>query len=964
MKALGIFILSLLAIFFLSCSREAAGVQTYHSLDFKVEDQGDFILPDDWKITLWAESPQLYNPTNIDIDAKGRLWVTEAVNYRDFNNQPEEYLHFNKGDRVVILEDTDGDGICDSTKVFVQDEDLVAPLGIAVIGNEVWVSCSPKLIKYTDENGDDIPDKKEVILEGFGGFDHDHSLHAITGGPDGLLYFNTGNAGPHTVKGSDGWTLRSGSVYTGGTPYNLSNSGGRVSDDGKIWVGGLALSMHYDASKLKVRAHNFRNAYELALDSYGNMWQNDNDDQVVSCRLSWVMEGGNAGYFSEDGSRSWQSDQRPGQSIFTAHWHQEDPGVMPAGDLTGAGSPTGIVIYESDAFGSKYDQMVLSAEAGRNVIFAYRPNWFQAGPRLERKDILTSVKGNTENYKWNELFDDKRRWFRPSDIAVGTDGSIYIADWYDSVVGGHQMNDSLGYGRIFRITPKDKQLSPPSLDMESTEGQLEALLNPAVNVRYAAFQQLKNNDQLSISQVLEIFKRAKPYEKARLIWLLSNMGEEGSKQIVSMIARMEDPLLILTSIKALAFHQSPAPALIRKLFNDAHPMIKRELFNQIDQWDSSDLIPLILTTIDGQEESDPWLTESIGSCIESHAIEGMFFEHLMNEYGLDLSQWPDPAFDLLWRIHPEISIPYWEELANTDRQRSKKAIDAIAFVSGEQAVDAMIRLYKNTEGEEKAYIEWWLNNRMTNDWKAYEEKISASLPEDYLEPALKLLQLYVMDEHLTENERLAAIQELASKENGAELLLNLAGSKKLPATAKKKIEQLLTTHKDEHIRNLAVSLFPSSHQQISVSYQLEAISKLNGDVHTGKTLFQKNCQVCHQSNGEAQALGPDLGKIAQKFGPKELLEAIIDPSETIAFGYEPVSVLFEDGTEFSGRLIANGDPMMIQDLSGYQRAIPKREIKQLIRSSTSLMPPAAAMQLDEQALANIVAYLFNQPNNE
>src|SRR5690606_26647903 len=122
-------------------------------------------------------------------------------------------LHFEQGDRVVILEDTDGDGVADSSKVFVQDEDLRAPLGIAVIGNQVIVSCAPSVFIYTDENGDDVPDKKEVFLTGFGGYDHDHSLHSFVAGPDGKWYFTTGNAGPHVVTDKNGWTLRSGSIY-------------------------------------------------------------------------------------------------------------------------------------------------------------------------------------------------------------------------------------------------------------------------------------------------------------------------------------------------------------------------------------------------------------------------------------------------------------------------------------------------------------------------------------------------------------------------------------------------------------------------------------------------------------------------------------------------------------------------------------------------------------------------------
>ena len=110
-------------------------------------DTSRLYVPDDLEATLWAEAPLFYNPTNMDIDAKGRVWVTEAVNYRDFNTKPGERLtHKKKGDRVVILEDKDGDGKAESSKVFVEDTLLTAPLGIAVLGNKVIVSCAPNLI--------------------------------------------------------------------------------------------------------------------------------------------------------------------------------------------------------------------------------------------------------------------------------------------------------------------------------------------------------------------------------------------------------------------------------------------------------------------------------------------------------------------------------------------------------------------------------------------------------------------------------------------------------------------------------------------------------------------------------------------------------------------------------------------------------------------------------------------------
>ena len=75
------------------------------------------------EVTLWASEPGMVNPTNMDIDERGRIWVCEAANYRGSKLRPE-------GDRIMVLSDTDHDGVCDSYKVFVQDKDLFAPLGI------------------------------------------------------------------------------------------------------------------------------------------------------------------------------------------------------------------------------------------------------------------------------------------------------------------------------------------------------------------------------------------------------------------------------------------------------------------------------------------------------------------------------------------------------------------------------------------------------------------------------------------------------------------------------------------------------------------------------------------------------------------------------------------------------------------------------------------------------------------
>ena len=109
---------------------------------------------------MFASEPQILSPTNIDVDHRGRVWVCEVVNYRAHarnNKRPQ-------GDRILILEDTNGDGKADTQKVYYQGRDVDAALGICVLGNRVIVTCAPNVIVFTDEDGDDKPDSRELLF--------------------------------------------------------------------------------------------------------------------------------------------------------------------------------------------------------------------------------------------------------------------------------------------------------------------------------------------------------------------------------------------------------------------------------------------------------------------------------------------------------------------------------------------------------------------------------------------------------------------------------------------------------------------------------------------------------------------------------------------------------------------------------------------------------------------------------
>ena len=127
----------------------------------------DLKVYDGLEVTLFASEPMFSNPTNIAIDERGRVWVCEAYNYRNQYN-PKNPVKA-EGDRILILEDTDGDGKADKSTVFYQGTDVNSALGISLLGKKVIVSCSPNVFVFTDENGDDVPDKKEVFFQGIQG---------------------------------------------------------------------------------------------------------------------------------------------------------------------------------------------------------------------------------------------------------------------------------------------------------------------------------------------------------------------------------------------------------------------------------------------------------------------------------------------------------------------------------------------------------------------------------------------------------------------------------------------------------------------------------------------------------------------------------------------------------------------------------------------------------------------------
>jgi putative heme-binding domain-containing protein len=147
---------------------------------------------------------------------------------------------------------------------------------------------------------------------------------------------------------------------------------------------------------------------------------------------------------------------------------------------------------------------------------------------------------------------------------------------------------------------------------------------------------------------------------------------------------------------------------------------------------------------------------------------------------------------------------------------------------------------------------------------------------------------------------------------------------------------------------------------------VKELVQVRGDAARGKAVFYGNtaaCSRCHAFNGDGKDVGPDLTSIRTKFQRPELLDAILNPSASIAFGYEPWILQIAGGDVYSGFILADGDNVTLKDSSGVQHTFPKARIKKRVKQPMSVMPDNVGLGLTAQELADVAEFLLKSPVN-
>lgn len=954
-------------------------------------------------VKLMASEPMLINPTNIDVDERGRVWVTEAYNYRfEINkNKPRP-----EGDRILILEDRDGDGVLETSTVFYQGPEINAPLGITVLGDRVLVSQSPYVWAFFDDNNDGKADRKEILFQGIGGDQHDHGMHSFIFGPDGKLYFNFGNSGT-TLKDKNNNVV-------------LDQDGDKIGPD--KYTDGMVFRSDPDGSNVEVMGYNFRNPYEPAVDSYGTVWQSDNDDDGnKAVRINYVMEFGNFGFKDEMTGAAWRTDRiNIEDSIPIRHWHQNDPGVVPNLLYTGSGSPTGMVVYEGSLLPKQFQGQMIHAEPGHNVIRSYPVKKNGAGYSAEVVNILT---GNDD------------QWFRPSDISVAPDGSLIVADWYDPGVGGHRVGD-LQRGRIFRIAPnalKDKYTTPAQ-DYTTPEGAIIALENPNNAVRRHAFLALQAMGKKAIPVLEKLWKSAPdPRMRARALWILSKTPN-GEKYIVAAV-KDSNPDLRITGLRAARQIDVDITKYVKLLVKDKDPQVRRESAIALRQNKSADASSLWATLAVQHDGNDRWYLEALG--VGADGQWDSYFSAYLKEVKDPLAT--AGGRDIVWRARTNSALPFLEKIVidvNVPLNSRLRYLRAFDFIPGQEKVKTLLGLLEENNGKDvnlsalvlrlltakdvansaiaknavkdvlkisvgtqeylnllRQYEITTENAEVLNMVKSNGDKplgvdaarllfqlnkgqdlknaINANETDGSLNvlkalgvvgntESVEILSQVALSESYSMPVRNKAVEMAGKSRVGESRAMELLKGGKLPVDLISSAVSGLSASRTPGLYEEAKGFLPGASTAESMnsgSINLNQLLALTGNFVNGQVVFSRACFVCHQVNGAGLNFGPALSEIGSKLPKQGLYDAIVHPSSGVSFGYESWQVEMKDGSILVG-IISSRTEMEIEIKypGGATQKVRTADVKTMKELPGSLMPEMA-QTFTNQEFADLLEYL-------
>lgn len=959
-------------------------------------------LPDGFVLSVFAAEPNIQNPIAITTDERGRLWVAENYSWAGGGAGGFDP---NQRDRIVVLEDTNGDGKHDKRTVFFDNARKLTSIEVGYGG--VWAICLPNLLFFPDANRDDVPDSAPtIVLDGINEGVVGHTpANGLKWGPDGWLYARHGIQATSSI----------------GKPG--SGESQRIKINTGVW------RYHPVRGEVQTVMHGMTNSWGYDFDQHGEQFVIN----TVIGHLWHVAPGAHTRrmYGVDLNPHTYQLIEQVADHV---HWDTGESwgdvrkGVSDKTSAAGGGhAHIGLMIYQGDNWPMEYRHR------------AYTLNLH--GMRINSDILVRQNAGYTAKHG-PDSFHFKDPWFRGMDLITGPDGGVFIADWSDT--GECHDHDGVHRtsGRIYKLTygqPKPV----PTFDLTKRSARDLVDLQLHANAWWArqaqrvlaerAAKDKTSADLADGRQALSLLlakQETGSRQRLRLMEALHALGTTGdvaslyrpeSKDEYERVTRLK--LLVEVCLEdhvglELGRHRDLLISILGKGATDSSGLVQLHVASALQR------IPLdlrwpIVETLAGKSE---FANDRMLPLMVWYAIEPCIPRDPARSLALaKSSQIPLLTEFIARRLTVEIdrdpaTVDKLMELAQSDASRGQQVITGLAMaLNGWQKAKApagwtqTADKYSKTDsadlkrhlqslsvvfGDGRGIAE--LRKLATDGGADAESRRQAlrtllvSKPADYVPTLFNLLgdravmleairglaqydhpetpaQLINRSGIYGVAERAEMINTLVSRPAYAKALLAAVRNQKVAATEISAFHaRQIRSFEDEALTKDLSELWGDVRvtaaekraliEQFKSKLSTDAVSHAN--LSAGRAAFQKTCANCHVLYGVGRKVGPDITGSNRK-NLDYLLENILDPSASVAADFRAITVVLDSGRVLNGLVSDQSERTLTLQTAQETVTLDRKQIEEIKQTNLSIMPDGLLQNLTAEQVRDLFGYLMS-----
>ena len=934
-------------------------------------------VPPGFKVTLFAGEPDVVQPIAMAIDDRGRLWVAEAYSYP--RRVPDQAAR----DRILIFDDTDGDGRFDTRKVFAEHLNLVSGLELGFGG--VWVGAAPQFLFIPDRNGDDRPDgPPEVLLDGWGQQDTHETPNSFAWGPDGWLY------GCHGVF-THSRVGKPGASPDQRTPLNAA-----------IW------RYHPTRHAFEVFAHGTSNPWGIDFDSNGQMI-------ITACvipHLYHVIQGGRYERQAGQHFNPYTYDD-----IKTIADHRHYLGANPHGgngrsDSAGGGhAHSGAMIYQGGTWPAEYQGSLFM----NNI----------HGARINRDILTPSGSGFVGSHSPDFLFANDL-WSQIISLKYGPDGSVFMIDWYDKNQCHH--NDVNGHdrtnGRVFKVSFGETTTVHQDLQELSSRTLVQMQTFPNEwHARHARRILQERGASAEINAMLETLGAStmgQPAIQLRILLAQSAVGGLSDRAVIARRLSDSEAVIRAWTIQLATEQGRPATSILSRFAEmartDPSPVVRLYLAAALqrlplpDRWEIVEA--LVGHGADATDHNLPLMywygTEPLAGLDASRAARlasgskipliqefmarrigaigtGESMALLVDELGragrsADRSSLLTGIEESL-RGRRQVAMPaawpgVFQKLATDPDRRVRSRAMALGVTFGDMAARGALRAIL-ADGKAPVAPR---REALAALLQVKDPTLAATLLSLVRDPGLGGLAVRALSAYddpatpdvliaaylsLGPMERRDVLNTLAARKGSAQAMLAAVVAGKLSrsdltADLVRQLKNLKDPGLDARIGQLSGTVRETTGERarLIAQYKKMIMSKSTNapDPAQGRAVFAKVCQQCHTLFGVGRLVGPDLTG-SNRADLDYLLSNVLDPGALIGKDYLAHVIATTDGRVLTGIIRAEDKDTITLVTANETITLPKSEVDQRKASEQSMMPDDLWKALSETEIRSLVSYI-------